>query len=138
MTDGTTSSTVASEVHPNFSLLKVDVDHATVNLVRSRDGLTNWETSTANPIVVPDPAQDSWNCDAVYKPVVVPDRKNNRWLMWYNGRCGGLERIGMSSLDGNSFGSFVERAGPAETLWFSASEGNEIGGEIGTRKVSPI
>jgi len=109
---------VASEALPSPSLLTEDVDHATVNVVRSRDGIKNWETSTANPIVAPGPSKESWNCDAVYKPFVAYDEKNEQWLLWYNGRCGGLERIGMSSLQGNSFGTFVERGGPAKNLWF--------------------
>lgn len=43
------------------------VDHATVNLTRSQDGLTNWEPSLANP----EPG--SRNCDAVYKPFALYD-----------------------------------------------------------------
>src|SRR5271170_635912 len=87
-----TYSTVVSEVTPSSSLLTVDVDHATVNVVRSTDGIKNWEKSTANPIVAPEPSKDSWNCDAVYKPFVAYDEETGQWLMFYNGRCGGLER----------------------------------------------
>ena len=97
----------------------VDVDHATVNLARSRDGISNWEKSTANPVVAPEPAEGSWNCDAVYKPFVAYDEKNQQWLLWYNGRCGGLERIGVSRLQGKNFGSFEQRAGPATSLWYN-------------------
>ena len=93
------------------------MDHATVNLARSKNGLTDWEANVENPIVAPEPAEDSWNCDAVYKPFVLYDDVNKQWLLWYNGRCGGLERIGMSSSKG-SFGKFVKRAPPATTLWF--------------------
>ena len=95
----------------------VDIDHATVNLARSKDGLTNWEASVENPIVAPEPDPNSWDCDAVYKPFTLYDEATDQWLVWYNGRCGGLERIGMSSLKGD-FGRFVERAGPAQGLWF--------------------
>jgi len=115
MMDGTIYFTVASEVPLSALLLTLDVDHATVNLVRSRDGISNWQKSAANPIVTPERSKEAWNCDAVYKPFVVYDEANEQWLMWYNGRCGGLERIGMSSLKGNSFGHFVERGVPAKS-----------------------
>jgi hypothetical protein len=100
------------------NLTNVDVDHATVNLARSRDGLTNWERSVENPIVAPEPYEDSWNCDAVYKPFALYDEANSQWLLWYNGRCGHLERIGMSSLKGDLSGRFAPRAPPADILWF--------------------
>lgn len=93
------------------------MDHATVNLARSKDGLTNWEKSISNPIVAPG-SEGSWNCDAVYKPFVLRDNVNGRWLLWYNGRCGEVESIGISSLKGNNFGKFVKRAAPAKELWF--------------------
>jgi len=70
-----------------------------------------------NPIVAPEPEPDSWNCDATYKPFALYDEVGGQWLLWYNGRCGDLERIGVSSLKG-SFGRFVERAPPAEQLWY--------------------
>jgi len=117
MTVGITCSTVDSEVGPRNSRLIKDVDHATVNLARSRDGLTKWEASVENPIVGPERKKGSWNCDAVYKPVVQYDEENSQWLMWYNGRCGHLEMIGMSSLKGN-FGKFVKRAPHADALWY--------------------
>jgi beta-1,2-mannobiose phosphorylase / 1,2-beta-oligomannan phosphorylase len=88
-----------------------------VNLARSRDGLTNWEASVENPIVAPLP-EPSWNCDAVYKPYALFDEATQQWLLWYNGRCGHLERIGMSSLKGLSLGKFVKRGPPARDLWF--------------------
>jgi hypothetical protein len=47
----------------------------------------------------------------VYKPFVLFDPANDQWLLWYNGRCGLLERIGVSSLKGD-FGQFVKRANP--------------------------
>ena len=88
-----------------------------MHLARSRDGLTKWEASVENPIVAPEPEANSWNCDAVYKPFTLYDQATGQWLMWYNGRCGELERIGMSSLKGD-FGTFVKRAEHAHVLWF--------------------
>jgi beta-1,2-mannobiose phosphorylase / 1,2-beta-oligomannan phosphorylase len=85
---------------------------ATINLARSRDGLTNWEKSVENPIVAPRPRvsgePDSWNCHATYKPFVMFDDLTQQWLMWFNGRCYDLERIGMATLKGG-FGNFVRR-----------------------------
>lgn len=105
----------------SWTLLILDMDHATVNLARSRDGLTNWERSVENPIVAPLPAptpeESSWNCDAVYKPFVLFDEVTQQWLVWFNGRCGGLERIGMATLKGR-FGKFVRRSPPSKDLWF--------------------
>src|SRR5271155_5621072 len=105
----------------SFWMFISDMDHATVNLARSRDGLTNWERSVENPIVAPLPSQSaeqaSWNCDAIYKPFVLFAAVTQQWLMWFNGRCGGLERIGMATLSGG-FGNFVPRSLPSTTLWF--------------------
>ena len=89
-----------------------------MNLARSKDGLTGWEASVENPIVAPDPDPNSWNCDATYKPFALYDEASQQWLLWYNGRCVHLERIGVATLRGIDLGRFVERAGPAEVLWF--------------------
>jgi len=84
-----------------------NTDYSSVGLVRSKDGLTNWERHIDNPIV--DVVQEAWNCDAVYKPFAGWSEVNQEWLLWYNGRCGGLERIGVSILKAKSFGRFVKR-----------------------------
>jgi len=44
------------------------------------------------------PSQDGFDHDACYKPYMVFDGK--RWLLWYNGRHGDLERIGLATLEG--------------------------------------
>jgi beta-1,2-mannobiose phosphorylase / 1,2-beta-oligomannan phosphorylase len=101
----------------------IDVD-ATVNLARSKDGLTNWESSLENPIVAPffetiiwsGREEHGWSCDSVYKPFVLYDKKSEQWLLWYNGRCRDWERIGLSTRRGD-FGEFVPRSGPVEKLW---------------------
>ena len=67
-----------------------DVDHAQIGLARSKDGLSDWQRLAANPIVRPDPGQ--WDHDACYKPCAIFE--GTRWLLWYNGRHGGLEQIG--------------------------------------------
>jgi predicted GH43/DUF377 family glycosyl hydrolase len=77
-----------------------DVDHAQIGLARSRDGISNWERNPANPIVHPDP--DAWDHDACYKPYAIYD--GQKWLLWYNGRHGGLEQIGVALHEGHDLG----------------------------------
>lgn len=56
----------------------VDVDHATVNIARLRDGLTGQEANVENPIFAPDPEPDSWNCDATYKLFALYDETSRQ------------------------------------------------------------
>jgi predicted GH43/DUF377 family glycosyl hydrolase len=77
-----------------------DKDHAQVGLARSKDGVTGWERHPANPVV--RPGKGRWDADAVYKPYAVFDGK--RWLLWYNGRRGGDEQIGVALHDGEDLG----------------------------------
>jgi predicted GH43/DUF377 family glycosyl hydrolase len=74
-----------------------DIDHAQIGLARSRDGINNWQRNPANPIVHPDPG--SWDHDACYKPYAIFD--GTKWLLWYNGRHGSLEQIGVSIHNGH-------------------------------------
>jgi predicted GH43/DUF377 family glycosyl hydrolase len=75
-----------------------DVDHAAIGIARSRDGIRNWERLPGNPIVRPTPG--GWDSDACYKPFAIFDGK--RWLLWYNGRSGAFEQIGLATRDGES------------------------------------
>ncbi|MBL9137263.1 MAG: hypothetical protein JNK85_15430 [Verrucomicrobiales bacterium] len=77
-----------------------DVDHAQIGLARSRDGVSNWERLPANPIVSPDPNQ--WDHDACYKPFALFD--GARWRLWYNGRHGNSEQIGLVTREGADLG----------------------------------
>jgi hypothetical protein len=77
-----------------------DVDHAQIGIARSRDGITSWERHPGNPVV--RPGQDEFDQDACYKPFTLFDGK--RWLLWYNGRHGWLERIAMAVHDGEDLG----------------------------------
>jgi predicted GH43/DUF377 family glycosyl hydrolase len=69
-----------------------DVDHAQIGLARSRDGKTGWQRNPANPIIRPDAGQ--WDQDACYKPFALFD--GHKWLLWYNGRRGNVEQIGVA------------------------------------------
>ena len=77
-----------------------DIDHAQIGIARSRDGLTGWERHPDNPII--RTGQDSWDHDACYKPFAIFDGK--RWLLWYNGRHGNFEQIGLVLHDGEDLG----------------------------------
>ncbi len=81
-----------------------DRDHAQIGVARSRDGVSGWERHPANPII--RPGKGKWDQDAVYKPFAIFDGK--RWLLWYNGRRGGVEQIGLATHDGEYLG-FVKR-----------------------------
>jgi len=77
-----------------------DVHTSRIGLARSRDGLTGWERHPDNPTVVPDP--DGWDAEACYKPFAV--LAEDRWLLWYNGRRGRGEQIGLAVMEGVELG----------------------------------
>ena len=77
-----------------------DKDHAQIGLARCKDGITGWERHRANPVV--RTGKGRWDADAVYKPYTIFDGK--RWLLWYNGRRGGVEQIGVAIHDGEDLG----------------------------------
>ena len=87
------------EVHPlpdgRFAMFFIgypDVDTAHIGCAISPDGIRDWKVIDQSPLVVPDPG--TWDSCACYKPSVVRDEKNNRWLLWYNGRSGVPEYVG--------------------------------------------
>ena len=95
----------ACEVHPlddgrwaMFYIGYSDIDTARIGCAISPDGVTGWKRLKQNPIVSPD--LGSWDSSACYKPSVLCDRKNNRWLLWYNGRNGQPEYVGCAIHDG--------------------------------------
>jgi predicted GH43/DUF377 family glycosyl hydrolase len=77
-----------------------DRDHAQIGLARSQDGIAGWKRHPANPILAPGANQ--WDHDAVYKPYAIYDGK--KWLLWYNGRRGGVEQIGLAMHEGEDLG----------------------------------
>jgi len=68
-------------------------DYAQIGVARSRDGLTKWERSSMNPIIAPD--DGAWDGEACYKPYVIFEDGN--WKLWYNGRRGTIEQIGLAT-----------------------------------------
>jgi predicted GH43/DUF377 family glycosyl hydrolase len=77
-----------------------DEAHAQIGIARSKDGITGWQRHPANPIIRPGAGR--WDHDAVYKPFALFDGK--RWLLWYNGRRGGVEQIGLAVHEGEDLG----------------------------------
>ena len=99
------------EVHPlpdgswvMFYIGYSDIHTAHVGAAVSKDGVTQWRRLKANPIVKPTP--DTFDASACYKPSVVRDEANNRWLLWYNGRNGKKgEYIGLVVKEGLDLGA---------------------------------
>lgn len=86
--------------HIMFYIGFKDVNTAQIGIARSKDGITDWQRHPANPIIRPGEGQ--WDQDAVYKPFAIFDGK--QWLLWYNGRKGGIEQIGMALHEGEDLG----------------------------------
>lgn len=74
-----------------------DVNHAMIGIARSRDGISDWQRNPANPIIRPG-GYMSWDHDAVYKPFAI--EFNDKWYLWYNGRRGASEQIGLAIHEG--------------------------------------
>jgi len=78
-----------------------DIFYAQIGMARSKDGITNWERYSDNPIIAPGPG---WDFHSTYKPYPLPDPENNRWLLYYNGRSYDHEQLGMAIHDGLDLG----------------------------------
>lgn len=77
-----------------------DVEHAQIGIARSRDGISGWERHPDNPVI--RPGAGKWDHDACYKPFAILDGR--QWLLWYNGRHGSLEQIGLVLHEGEDLG----------------------------------
>lgn len=86
--------------HVMFYIGFRDQHRAQIGLAESPDGITGWRRHPANPII--RPGAGSWDADAVYKPFAAFDGR--RWLLWYNGRRGGVEQIGLAIHEGEDLG----------------------------------
>ena len=84
------------EYHYMFYVGYADILHtAAIGVARSRDGINNWERHPGNPII--KPTKDEWDSAAVSKPYPIWD--GAQWLVWYNGRRGDVEQIGLATLE---------------------------------------
>jgi len=64
---------------------------AQIGMAKSPDGISGWVRYAGNPIVFPTP--EEWDASACYKPFAIQEK--DRWLLWYNGRNGNVEQIGL-------------------------------------------
>jgi len=77
-----------------------DEDTAQIGIARSRDGIGGWERHPLNPIIAP--SEYDWDGEATYKPYVIFE--GQRWRLWYNGRLGHMEQIGLAEHEGEDLG----------------------------------
>ncbi|OAK75484.1 family 43 glycosylhydrolase [Lederbergia galactosidilytica] len=80
-----------------------DLFKSRVCLARSRDGVTNWERHPNNPIISAG-VPGAWDSESIYKPYLLYDQQQDRWLMWFNARSGTIERIGVAIHEGKDLG----------------------------------
>ncbi len=74
--------------------------YAHIGLARSHDGIGGWQRHPLNPIISPSHSDSAWDRDAVYKPFAL--RTAHGWSLWYNGRRGAQEQIGLATHDGRN------------------------------------
>ena len=79
-----------------------DEHRAHIGLARSRDGIGNWQRHPNNPIIFP--TKGSWDENACYKPFAIYEQPTKRWVLWYNGRKGSVEQIGLAIHNGEDLG----------------------------------
>lgn len=71
-----------------------NIEKAQICIAKSDNGKTMWTRCKENPIISPD--IDSWDGDACYKPSFLWNEEKNMWMLWYNGRKGTDEFIGLA------------------------------------------
>lgn len=71
-----------------------NIDNARICVAESNDGI-DWKRIKQNPIL--SPTKGAWDSDAVYKPSVCFDIKKINAYLWYNGRKGHNEYIGLAT-----------------------------------------
>lgn len=79
-----------------------NVHRAQICLARSRDGIHDWERHQDNPIISPSPDPRAWDRNATYKPYAL--RTDEGWALWYNGRHGYAEHVGLAQLGHKDLG----------------------------------
>ena len=76
-----------------------DIHTACVCAAYSADGITDFRRCRGNPLIAP--TAGAWDADACYKPSALYDPEKDLWRLWYNGRAGGTEYIGMAQKHGD-------------------------------------
>lgn len=75
-----------------------DIDTARICIAKSPDGITRWERCRHNPII--SPTEGGWDGNACYKPYAFFNKEDDKWYLYYNGRNGGAEYIGLVTHEG--------------------------------------
>ena len=91
---------VKSDYYYMFYIGYFNEDYAQIGVARSENGINNWERHSQNPMIAPQPG--NWDGEACYKPYPVFD--GEKWMLWYNGRVGTLEQIGLAIHEGYDLG----------------------------------
>ena len=73
-----------------------DIDTACICAL-SENGVTGFRRCRANPLIAPTPGE--WDGDACYKPSALYDGRG--WRIWYNGRRGREEYVGLAEMKGD-------------------------------------
>ena len=74
-----------------------DIDTASISCAYSENGVTAFHRCRHNPLVAP--SEGAWDADACYKPSALYDEEHRSWRIWYNGRRGSEEYIGLAASD---------------------------------------
>ena len=76
-----------------------DINTACICAAYSENGVTDFRRCKENPLVVPTPG--AWDEDSCYKPSALYDPEKDLWRVWYNGRAGRSEFIGLAEKHGD-------------------------------------
>lgn len=82
-----------------FYIGYTDINTARIFVAKSQDGLI-WRR-TGKPIVSPE--KGKFDSAACYKPSAIFDNKNDKWMLWYNGRTSNKEYIGLATYNKSEF-----------------------------------
>lgn len=85
---------ISSNYYLMFYIGYSDIDTARIFFAESKDGITNWKRNN-NPII--EPTKNTFDSDACYKPSAIYNKKENLWMLYYNGRKKSQEYIGLAT-----------------------------------------
>jgi len=90
-----------------FYIGYADINTACICLARSSDGVNGITRYEGNPIL--EPTVGGWDADSCYKPTAIIDPNNDEIKLWYNGRRGKHEQIGLATGNTAALTSLAER-----------------------------
>lgn len=95
---------ISSQKYLMFYIGYSDINTARIFIAISQNGINNWKRKS-NPIIKPTKGQ--FDNNACYKPSAFFDKKNNKWMIWYNGRNKNKEFIGLAFHKNYKFSNFI-------------------------------